>query len=236
MIRVELCARQLQRHPAAVAIEATCAEAIAALVPLLTAHGGDGAARAEAARRAARAELAGLNPQMPHQLAMVEAIRVALPQAIIVGDSTQPIYAGNLYYDHDRAGGWFNAATGFGALGYGTGAVIGAAIAAPSAPVVCLVGDGGLQFDPAGLRCAVDEGVAITYVVWNSAAYREIADAMRDAQIEVIGCSPSPLKLDHFAAACDLAFESVENRPGALAAALTRPQRGPRLIELRVTD
>ncbi len=236
MIRVDLCARQLQRHTAAVTIEAPCAEAIAALLPLVTARGGDGAARAEAARRAARAALAGLNPQMPHQLAMVEAIRDALPQAIIVGDSTQPIYAGNLYYDHDRAGGWFNAATGFGALGYGTGAVIGAAIAAPSAPVVCLVGDGGLQFDPAELRVAVDEGLAITYVVWNNAAYREIADSMRDAQIEVIGCSPSPLKLDHFAAACDLAFESVENRPGALTAALTRPQRGPRLIEVRVTD
>ncbi len=32
----------------------------------------------------------------------------------MVGDSAQPIYAGNLYYDHDRPAGWFNAATGLG--------------------------------------------------------------------------------------------------------------------------
>ena len=167
---------------------------------------------------------------------MVGAIRDSLPNAVIVGDSTQPIYAANLYYDHDRAGGWFNAATGFGALGYGLGAVIGAAIGAGDAPVVCLVGDGGLQFDPAELRVAVDERLPVTYVVWNNAAYREIADAMRDVQIEVIGCAPSPLKLAHFAAACDLGFESVENTPQALAAALKRPHSGARLIEVRVTD
>ena len=68
------------------------------------------------------------------------------PGSIIVGDSTQPVYAGNLYYDHDRPGGWFNAATGFGALGYGPPAAIGAALADPRRAVVCLSGDGGFQF------------------------------------------------------------------------------------------
>ncbi|MBC2834404.1 5-guanidino-2-oxopentanoate decarboxylase [Paragemmobacter straminiformis] len=236
MIRADVCADQLQRHPCALPVQATVAAMLAALAPRITPRKGDGAARARAARGAARAELAGLHPSMPAQLAMVEAIRSALPQAIIVGDSTQPVYAANLFYDHDRAGGWFNAATGYGALGYGLGAAIGAAIAAPGTPVVCLIGDGGLQFDPAEMRVAVDENLPVTYVVWNNAAYREIAEAMRDAQTEVIGCSPSPLKLGHLAAACDLGFESVENAPEALAAALTRPHRGPRLVEVRVTD
>ncbi|RWH42147.1 MAG: hypothetical protein EOQ81_30960, partial [Mesorhizobium sp.] len=76
----------------------------------------DGEARAAAGREAALAEL---RPDYLAQLRAVETIRDALPGAIIVGDSTQPIYAANLYYDHDRPGGWFNAATGFGALGYG---------------------------------------------------------------------------------------------------------------------
>ena len=66
-------------------------------------------------------------------LAMVEAIRTALPGAIIVGDSTQPIYAANLFYNHDRPGGWFNAATGYGALGFAPGAAVGAALAVPAA-------------------------------------------------------------------------------------------------------
>lgn len=234
MIRVDLCAEQLRRHPAAVALQTGVAAALDALLPRVTPRNGDGAARALAARVAARAELAGLHPSMPAQLAMVEAIRDAVPRAIIVGDSTQPVYAANLYYDHDRANGWFNAATGYGALGYGPGAAIGAAVAAPDSPVICLVGDGGLQFDPAELRVAVDEGLPVTYVVWNNAAYREIAEAMRDAQTEIIGCTPSPLNLQHLAAACDLGFASVEETPQALRAALRAPHSGPRLIEVRV--
>jgi acetolactate synthase I/II/III large subunit len=236
MIRVDVCADQLARHKAALPIRAEVAGVAAALLGRVAAKSGDGAARAAAGRVAARAELAGLHPSMPAQLAMVEAIRAAMPGALIVGDSTQPVYAANLFYDHDRAGGWFNAATGFGALGFGPGAAIGAAVAAPGVPVVCLIGDGGLQFDPAELRVAVDERLPITFLVWNNASYREIAEAMRDAQTEIIGCHPSPLKLNHFAAACALPFASLAEDPAALMAALANPPAGPRLVEVRVTS
>ena len=234
MIRIDVCPDQLARHPAAVRIEAQSVAALGALAPQLRERKGDGAKRAETARVAGRAELAGLHPSMPAQLRMVEAIRDAMPGAIIVGDSTQPIYAANMFYDHDRPGGWFNAATGFGALGFGPGAAIGAAVAAPGVPTVCLVGDGGLQFDPAELRVAVDEGLPVTFIVWNNASYREIAEAMRDAQTEIIGCSPSPLNLGPFAAACDLPFQSIAEDPDALRHALRQSTGGPRLIEVRV--
>jgi|APEBP8051073178_1049388.scaffolds.fasta_scaffold00006_346 acetolactate synthase-1/2/3 large subunit len=232
MIRVDIDADQLARHPAAVAIQADAGAVAAALAARLDPRRGDGAARAAATRQAARAEL----PDYMHpQLAMVEAIRAALPGALIVGDSTQPVYAGNLYYDHDRPGGWFNAATGYGALGYGPGAAIGAAIALPGVPVVCLIGDGGLQFSPAELRVARDEALPVTFLVWNNAGYREIADSMRAVGAEVIGCDPSPLALAPFAAACDLPFASVIDDPAALTAALAQPSAGPRLVEVRVS-
>jgi acetolactate synthase-1/2/3 large subunit len=170
---------------------------------------------------------------MPDQLAMVEAIRDALPAARIVGDSTQPVYAANLYYDAPFPGAWFNAATGYGALGYGPGAAIGAALADPQRPVVCLIGDGGLGFDPAELRVALDEGLDVTFVVWNNAAFREIAEAMEAAQTRVVGCSPSPFDMGHLAAACGLAFARVAQDPAALAAALQDRARGPRLIEVQ---
>lgn len=233
MIRVDLCARQLARHPARLAIRAEAAGFAAALAEGLAPRKGDGAARAAAARPAARAELAGLHPSMPAQLAMVEAVREALPQARIVGDSTQPVYAGNLYYDAPFPRGWFNAATGFGALGFGPGAAIGAAVAEPGVPVVCLIGDGGLGFSPAELRTALDEALDVTFLVWNNAAFREIAEAMTEAQIKVIGCAPSPLAMDHFAAACGLPFARVAQDPAALAAALAAPRQGPRLIEVQ---
>jgi len=232
MIRIDVCADQLARQPAALTLQGDAAAVLSALrvVP----RSGDGAARAAMARTAARAELGMLSPAMPGQLAMVEAIRAGLPGAIIVGDSTQPVYAGNLFYDHDRAGGWFNAATGYGALGYGPGAAIGAALAAPGVPVVCLIGDGGLQFSPGELRTAVDEALPITFLVWNNAGFREIAEAMSGAGAQVIGCTPSPLRMAPFAAACDLPFASVQALPDALQAALAEPASGPRLIEVRV--
>ena len=234
MIRVDVCADQLARHGAAVAICADAGDTIAALMPLLEPQVGDGVLRADKARDAARAELAGVNPVMPQQLQMVEAIRDALPGVIIVGDSTQPVYAGNLYYEPGRVGGWFNAATGFGALGYGPGAAVGTAMAAAAVPVVCLIGDGGLQFSPGELRTAVDEAVNVSFVVWNNAGFREIAEAMAGAGARVIGCDPSPLKMAPFAAACDLPFVSIANDPGALRAALLGGT-GPRMIEVRVS-
>ena len=234
MIRVDVCAHQLARHKAAAAICADAGDAIAALMPMLAQKAGDGAARADVARVAARGELAGVNGVMPQQLTMVEAIRDAVPGVIIVGDSTQPVYAGNLYYEPGREIGWFNAATGFGALGYGPGAAVGAAMAAPGVPVVCLIGDGGLQFSPGELRTAVDEGLPISFVVWNNAGFREIAEGMAAVGATVIGCDPSPLKMEPFAQACDLPFVSVANDPAALRAALLDGTAAPRMIEVRV--
>ncbi|MFN7223334.1 MAG: 5-guanidino-2-oxopentanoate decarboxylase [Paracoccaceae bacterium] len=232
MIRIDICGTQLARHPAHLMIESDADTALSALADGLASRTGDGVQRAAAARSTARAVLAALHPAMPLQLAMVEAIRNGLPGAIIVGDSTQPVYAANLFYDHDRPRGWFNAATGYGALGFGPGAAIGAALAAPRVPVVCLIGDGGLQFSAAELRTAVDEDLPISFVVWNNAGYREIAEAMAAAGAKVIGCTPSPLRLASFAAACDLPFVSLPPDPEALQSALKQPQTGPRLIEI----
>jgi acetolactate synthase I/II/III large subunit len=236
MIRVDICADQLARHPAALTLQGDAGAVMRALLPMVTPHKGTGGIRAVNARQLARAELAVLDPLMLDRLAMVEVIRAAIPRAQIVGDSTQPLYAANLYYDHDRAGGWFNAATGFGALGYGPGAAIGAALGQPDAHTVCLIGDGGLQFSAAELRTALDAKIPMTFLVWNNAAYGEIADAMRAAGTEVIGCNPSPLNLGAFAEACDMQFVSVPMESEVLHWALAQPCEAPRLIEIRVTD
>lgn len=234
MIRVDVCARQLARRPARLKLLADARQTASALLPLLTARQGDGAARAKAVMAAAQSELATFDPGFSNAHAMVEAMRDALPGAIIVGDSTCPVYAANLCYDHDRPAGWFNSGVGFGSLGYAPGAAVGAACAAPATPVICLIGDGGLQFSPGELRSAVDEHLPITFIVWNSASYAEIAKYMIEARTEVIGCHPSPLKMEPFAAACDLPFAQVGPDPAALRAALHVPCQGPRLIEVRL--
>jgi acetolactate synthase-1/2/3 large subunit len=221
MIRVDIDAEQLARHPAAVPLPGD----VASILPQLTrstpaAHG---PARAEATRQAARA---ALPPGYAAELALLERLRDNLPGAIIVGDSTQVVYAGNLYYDHDRPGGWFNAATGYGALGYATGAAVGAALAEPGTPVLCLIGDGGLMFAPGEVLSAAQEGLDITFLVFNNHGFGEIASAMRAAGAEVIGCTPRPPDLAAFARACGLPYARAT--PDALC--LTGP--GPRLIEV----
>lgn len=234
MIRVDACYEQLTRTPTAVGIHGDAASITDWLARRVRQRERNGAALALQARSEARLELAAHHPAYPDQLAVVEAIQRALPHAIFVGDSTQPIYAANLYYDHCRPNGWFNAATGYGALGYAPGAAIGAAIAAPGVPVVCLIGDGGLQFTSAELRTAVDEKLPITFVVWNNASYREIAEAMNAAKTKVIGCTPSPLNLAGFASACDLPFTSISPEIDAISSLFNPYADGPSLIEITV--
>jgi acetolactate synthase-1/2/3 large subunit len=230
MIRIDMGAEQVARHPCALGIHAEAGSVLTQLGPLIAPKNGDGAARAKATHTAAFAEI---GDYMRWLVGFLDAIRDEVPGAIIVGDSTQLVYAGNCFYDHDRPGCWFNAATGFGALGFAPGAAVGAALAAPGVPVICLIGDGGLQFSPSELRVAVDQNLPITYIVWNNASYGEIALAMQQAQIEVIGCDPSPLKLDHFAAACDLPYALAATTPHALRQVLAMPCHGPRLIEIK---
>jgi acetolactate synthase-1/2/3 large subunit len=229
MVRVDVCAAQLARHPAAVAVQGEAAAVLAALADTLVPRSGDGAVRAAACRAAALAEL---SPAYRAQVALLEALREAQPGAILVGDSTQPVYAWDLHYSHDLPGRSFNASTGYGALGFAPGAAVGAALAAPGVPVTCLIGDGGLQFSPGELRTALDERLPVTFLVWNNAGFGEIADSMRAVGAEVIGCDPSPLRMEPFAAACDLPYARVPPDPAALVAALAALPPGPRLVEI----
>ena len=238
LVRIDIDIDQLSRWPASVAIEADCTLALEALCAALDGEavparaGSDGSTRAKAARDAAYEEI---GPVLRSQVAAVEAIRDALPGAIIVGDSTQPVYAANLYYDHDRPGGWFNAATGYGALGYGPPAAIGASLAAPGVPVVCLTGDGGFQFTLPELAVAVDAGTPVIFVVWNNSGYREIETSMRAVGVEPVGVSPAPPDFCKLADAYGIAAERLTAIAG-LPDALRRGQATakPYLIEIIV--
>lgn len=232
MIRVDICDGQLARRAAALTIQADSEAVVEALKQRVEQKTGNGADRAARARAKAQSEI---GPKMRDEVAMLEVIRNAVPNAFFVGDSTQPIYAGNLYYDHDRRGGWFNAATGFGALGYAIPAAIGVSVAEPDAPVICLTGDGGAQFSIAELMTAKDENLPITFIVWNNHGYGEIAASMREAGVDVIGCAPTPPDFSAIATACGMPFQSVAQDADTVAAALAAWEAvsGPRILEIR---
>ena len=232
LVRVDICADQLSRHPVDFPLQGHLAAVLPVLTAALTTSAKEsGSSRAADARSAAYSEL---SEDMQSQVEILEAVRDAMPNAVFVGDSTQPIYAGNLYYDHDRPGGWFNAATGFGALGYGIPAAIGAALADPEASVICLTGDGGAQFTLPELMTAVDEKLPIVFLVWNNHAFMEIAESMKSADIRVVGCHPTPPDFAAIAKSCGMPFERAAITPKAVTEALDRlrPFDGPVLLEI----
>ena len=78
---------------------------------------------------------------------------------------------------------WFNASTGYGTLGYGLPAAIGAKLAEPGRPVISLMGDGGIQFTLPELASAVEARVGVIVLLWNNQGYGEIKRYMERRDI-----------------------------------------------------
>ena len=235
LIRVDCDAVQVTRGRLPdLAIVATASAAVQALLQATTGPANDaqGSDRAATARAAA---LTALSSDYQAHVALIDTITQTLPGCRIVGDSTQVIYAGNMYADIPAPRGWFNAATGYGALGYGASAAIGAALGDPGTPVVCVTGDGGLQFCLSELGTAIDEKTPVIFVVWNNAGYREIETYMIDKSIKPEGVHPSAPDFVAVAQAYGMGGESLDGIAD-IAAALRRAQaaRAPWLIDIKV--
>ena len=106
---------------------------------------------------------------------------------IIVGDSTQPVYGGNFTYEADSPRRYFNSSTGYGTLGYGLPAALGAKLAQPDQHVVSLIGDGAIQFTIGELATAVELGLPVPILIWNNQGYGEIRKYMVEREIPTIG-------------------------------------------------
>ena len=145
---------------------------------------GDGASRASAVREAVSA---GLWPACRTHGKLVDIITRALPDAIVAGDQTEPVYAVNQTYQAPQVRSFFNSSTGYGTLGYGLPAAFGAKLGAPDRSSICLIGDGGLQFSVQELASAVEAGIATAVIIWNNTSYGEIKAFMAERDIPQIG-------------------------------------------------
>lgn len=119
-------------------------------------------------------------------LDLLDTVHATLPDALIVGDSTRMVYSGNIGLRMNRPRAWFNASVGYGALGYGLPAAVGAWLATGQ-PVVCLAGDGGLQFTLAEMGTASETGAHIIVLLLNNRGYGEIRNAMVASGVEPVG-------------------------------------------------
>jgi acetolactate synthase I/II/III large subunit len=191
LIRIDIEPDQTARnYRADMAITSDAGLAMAALDVALAERGvqnesGPGAKAAAAIRTQSEEEIGSWTSAHKPWLA---AITAAFDDPIVVGDSTQPVYTGNHIYESPKPRSWFNSATGYGTLGYGLPAAIGAKIAAPDRPVICITGDGGILFTIGELASAVEAKVGIAILLWNNQGYKTISDYMVADQIAPVGC------------------------------------------------
>jgi acetolactate synthase-1/2/3 large subunit len=191
LIRIDIDAQQLMRNfRPDMGIVADASQALRGLLARLesgrpaAAEAGWGAARVVKLRSDIAANY---DDAARAQKRLIDTIVNALPDVIIVGDSTSPVYAGNFMHDAPAPRSWFNSSTGYGTLGYGLPAAIGARLAAPQRPVVCLIGDGGLQFTLPELASAREAKAPIIVLLWNNFGYGEIRKYMTARDIALVG-------------------------------------------------
>ena len=180
---------------------------------------------------------AGWDEATRGQTLFLNTVLEVLPNVVLVGDSTQPVYTGNLTLDLDHPRRWFNSSTGYGTLGYGLPAAVGAWLGSQDKgernPVACLIGDGGLQFTLSELASAVEARTPIIVLLWNNQGYEEIKKYMVNRNIEPVGVdiyTPDFIGVAKALGCAAEAISTVEQLKAALTAANDRP--GPTLIEI----
>lgn len=235
LIRVDIDPRQLTRNiKADIAIYSDAQLALQAILnalPDAEPDTSEGMARAGALRSSLSCD------RDKKYEAFFDAIRTALPEVLIAGDSTQPTYYAWLHYETEHARRYFHSASGFGTLGYAIPAAIGAKIARPELPVIGLIGDGASQFTIGELASAVEVCLPVIFLIWNNNGYGEIKRFMEEGNVPLTGVDIYTPDFPAIGSAFACETVSVKN-PDELKNALTlaNERKVPTLIEIQQSD
>lgn len=104
----------------------------------------------------------GMSPQM-----IMEHINQEFPHSIYVTDVGQHQMWATQYLELDETSQLITSG-GLGTMGFGFPAAIGAKLANPDRPVVCITGDGGFQMNVQEMATAVTQGAAVTICLLNN--------------------------------------------------------------------
>lgn len=181
---------------------------------------------------------AQLVENMAESHALNSAIRKALPEdGIICFDITQlgyhawwgfPIYAPRTMIQQGYQG----------TLGYSLPTALGAKVAFPDRPVVCVVGDGGFMFSVQELAVAVQEKINLIIVLVNDGGYGNVRRYQKqNYNGNFIACDlhqPDFMALTKSFGMASCRVETAQELEGALTDAFGRDE--PMLIELTVGE
>lgn len=215
LIRVDVDGAQLKRGPApGLGIVAESAGFIGALLPLINRT----PAEAPDLSDCHAAPGAEFYPRITRHIPLLNQVWAEIPEALIVGDSAEPVYAGMVGARPPAPRHWFSSATGYGTLGYGLPAAIGASLAKPDAPVIALAGDGGVLFSIAELAAAVEAKRPVILLIWNNEGYGEIRNFMTDRQITPEGVALSTVDFASLAKGFGAGYQRVKDAAEVISA------------------
>jgi acetolactate synthase I/II/III large subunit len=174
-----------------------------------------------------------------HMARLCRELNGALPaNSILVADGGFAGHWTGLLYDTKAAGRHFIPDRGLASIGYGLPGGIGAALAAPTAPVVAITGDGGFNMMLGELETARRAGIGLTIVVVNNAASGYVK-ALQHAMFRGRYQSSDLVEMDYAAIAramgCGgLRVEDPERLSAALREGLGERSR-PTVLDIVVT-
>lgn len=253
LIHIDIDPQEIGRsYPATIAAVADARLALAAILAAareLAPAGGSGhadlaqiqaerAAWWESLRPAQRSDAFPLKPQR-----ILAEVRAALPRdGILVTDvgwnkngvgQQFPIYLPRTHL----------APGGFATMGYGPAAVLGAKLARPDVPCLAMVGDGAFSANPSVLATAVEQDIAVVWVVMNNSAHGTIAGLTASHYGHSFGCefrrggepySPDFAAVARAYGALGFRVERADDLGPALAQALASGR--PAVIDVPMTN
>ena len=196
-------------------------------------------------RRESEAEVAELRAAIRNKLSnretrhciALDVLRKTLDDnTIIMTDICQLAYTGAFAFNVSAPRLW-NYPAGYCTLGCGLPDAIGAKLALPDSPVICLAGDGGFMFTVQELVTAAELRLPIPIVIWNNNSLQQIKDDMIAREIEpvgVLGINPDFIALAKSCHCDAIAIDSAEGLTAAVINAFSNDR--PTLIEINETD
>ena len=171
---------------------------IEALLPFLIEAGAGERPSPEDAVTAARRLIAYYDIRLQEpQYPILETIKNNIPEdTFTVWDVTQFGYYSRTHYRVNHPKTYIDSGYSFN-LGFSFSTALGAKVARPDRPVVCIIGDGGFMFNATELSTAVRYGINAVTIVFRDDAYGNVArdlDEMFDGTYETDLVNPDLVK------------------------------------------
>jgi acetolactate synthase-1/2/3 large subunit len=230
-VSINTVAEDARRNYASdVVVEADTRDALEAILPALSARKANGARRAADVRKAADKALRD-SKEFAAPYRFVREIEEAVPRdAVVVADMAVAGYWLGAYYRAAQVRS-FHYPLGWGTLGFGLPAAIGAA--ASGRKTLAVVGDAGLLFGVGELATAVQEKLPLAVLVVNDEGYGMLRFDEEERFRRTFAADLETPDLVQLAAAFKIKARTAKPKEMREALSWAFERRGPALIEMR---